>query len=113
MPETVMVAIVGLVAAVIGSALTIYSQRRKVKAEANKNEAEANEQIRQTVMSLIKPLKDTITDLEQKRELDKKEMDALKSTMEKWKSWAFRMVDQLKGMGCEPVPFEVTKSKGE
>ena len=113
MPETVMVAIVGFLAAVAGSALTIYSQRRKVRAEANRNEADANEQIRQTVMSLIQPLKDTIIDLEQKREADKKEMDALKSAMEKWKGWAFRLVDQLKGLGCEPVPFEVTKLKGD
>ncbi len=113
MSETVMVALVGLVAAVIGSGLTIYSQRHKVKAEAVKSEADANEQIRQTVMSLIQPLKDTIIDLEQKREADKREMDSLRLQMFKLKDWAFRLVDQLKGLGCEPVPFEIEKSKGE
>ncbi len=97
-------AIVGVVGVVAGALITGASQRHKVKAESAKAEAEAakikaeeNEQIRQTVMSLIEPLQEQINKLEQE--------------LEDWKNWADRLVTQIKGLGCEPVPFKQTSKQ--
>jgi uncharacterized protein HemX len=102
--EGIISAIVGVAGVVVGALITNASQQRKVKAESVKAEAEAarikadeNEQIRKTVMSLIEPLQEQINKLEQE--------------LEDWKNWADRLVTQIKGLGCEPVPFKQSKVK--
>ncbi len=93
--EIIVSAFVGLVGVVIGALITSASQKRKVKAESEKTEAEANEQIRQTVMQLINPLQKRIEELE--------------IELRDWKNWANRLVTQIEGLGCEPVPFKSSK----
>ena len=95
MSETVLVAIIGLVGVAVGAAVTGLLQRKKIQAEADKDCAETNEQIRQTVMQLLTPLTNRVDELE--REL------------KDWKAWAHALVNQLKCLGHEPVPFKPTK----
>jgi phage tail tape-measure protein len=93
----IVIAFFGFLGVVIGAFITGILQRKKNNAEADKSTAEANEQIRKTVMSLIQPLENKVNDLE--REL------------QDWKNWALALVQQIKKMGCEPVPFKSHKEK--
>jgi type II secretory pathway pseudopilin PulG len=93
----IVIAIIGFLGVVVGAFVTGILQRKKNNAEADKSTAEANEQIRKTVMSLIQPLENKVNDLE--REL------------QDWKNWALALVQQIKKMGCEPVPFKSHKEK--
>jgi hypothetical protein len=63
----VIIAVVGgLCSGVLGAIIVGLFQRRKTAADARKSEAEANEQIRITVMSLIDPLRNRISELEKR-----------------------------------------------
>ena len=90
-------AIVGLLGVIAGALITSASQRAKVKAENDKNAADTNEVIRKTVMELIAPLR--------------KRIDELERELADWMDWADRLVTQIKGLGCDPVPFKSTKKK--
>lgn len=109
--DIIVTVIVGLGGGAFGALITSASQRRKVHAEANeanaraekaraeaiKIKAEADDEIRNTVMLLVDPLRKRIEELE--------------NELKGWKNWANRLVNQIKGMGCEPVPFEIQKGK--
>jgi len=95
--EIIISAIVGAAAGVIGAIITTRSQQRKLKAESSRVEADTNEQIRETVMLLIEPLK--------------KRIAALEEELADWQDWAKRLVSQLKENGHDPVPFKVVKRK--
>ena len=90
-------ALFGLIGVIAGAMITSLSKRTKIKAESEKTEADTNEQIRQTVMALIKPLQERVAELE--REL----LD--------WKDWASRLVTQIKSLGCDPVPFKSSRKQ--
>jgi len=94
--ENIIVAVIGLVAGVVGAYLTAYFQRRKTSAEAEHTEADTNEQVRATVMMLIEPLKTRIFDLEC-------EVAALKAENAELKEWAEMLVRQVRGAGLKPV----------
>lgn len=85
-------ALFGLIGVIAGSLITSYGQRAKVKSENDNTAAKTNEVIRQTVMALMKPLQDRVDDLEKE--------------LSDWMDWANRLVTQIKGLGCEPVPFK-------
>lgn len=91
----IIIAVIGFVGVVAGAIVTGLLQRKKSKAETDKTAAEANEQIRKTVMSLIRPLEQKVDDLE-------KELAA-------WKCWALALVRQVKALGGDPVPFKEQK----
>ena len=102
--EAVAIALIGFGGVVAGAIITGFWQRKKVASEAVKSEAdadksaaEANEQIRKTVMSLIQPLESKVDELEKE--------------LQDWKNWALALVQQIKKLGCEPVPFKSHKSK--
>lgn len=95
--EIIISAIVGAAAGVIGSYITTRSQQRKLKAESSKAEADANEQIRETVMLLLEPLKKRIT--------------ALEEELADWQDWAKRLSCQVRESGREPEPFKVAKKE--
>jgi predicted RNase H-like nuclease (RuvC/YqgF family) len=91
-------ALFGLIGVIVGSFIAAWFMRRKNNAEAKKADAEAekaeadtNEVIRQTVMSLIAPLRE--------------EIDNLKADREDLKDWAERLVCQVKELGHTPVEF--------
>jgi seryl-tRNA synthetase len=88
-------ALFGLIGVIAGAVITSWSQRSKVKADSEKTEADTNEQIRQTVMALIKPLQERVAELE--RELAD------------WKEWANCLVTQVESLGHEPVPFKAKR----
>lgn len=96
MESNIIVAIIGLVAGVVGASIPAYIQRRKTSAEAQNTEADCNEQIRATVMMLIEPLKTRIFDLEC-------EVAALKAENDALKAWAEELVRQVRGAGLKPV----------
>ena len=105
MDTTIIVAVVGLASAVVGSLITGAYQR-------DKNEADTNEVIRKTVMGLIDPLNKRITEQDKKIKAQDSEISNLQSQLLDWKTWAFALVEQLKGLGChEPVPFKSSKGK--
>jgi uncharacterized transporter YbjL len=95
MEQYIIPAVVGLIGVIAGAWITSASQRIKVKAEADKTTADANEQIRQTVMNLIKPLQDKV--------------EGLEIELQDWKNWASALVKQIKCLGHEPVPFKSSK----
>ncbi len=102
--EIIVSAIAGVVGIAVGAWITGSFQRRKVGADARKAEAEAlkikaeaDETIRQTVMLLLTPLQNRVTELE--------------TELRDWKNWANRLVTQIEGLGCEPVPFKSSKRK--
>ena len=88
-------ALFGLIGVIAGSLITSYGQRAKVKSENDKTAAETNDLIRRTVMALMKPLQDRV--------------DYLEKELADWMDWANRLVTQIKGLGCEPVPFKPKK----
>jgi hypothetical protein len=103
--DTVTVAVVGLVSAVIGALITGAFQHYK-------NEADANEVIRKTVMELLDPLNKRITQQDSKIKAQDDEISNLRAQLLDWKTWAFALVEQLKSFGChEPVPFKSSKGK--
>lgn len=85
-------ALFGLIGVIAGSLITSASQRAKAKNDNDKTAAETNELIRQTVMSLIKPLQDRV--------------DFLEKELADWMDWANRLVTQIEELGCDPVPFK-------
>lgn len=90
-------ALFGLIGVIAGALITSASQRSKIKADSEKTEADTNEQIRETVMLLIAPLKERIA--------------ALEIELADWKDWASRLVTQVESLGCEPVPFKSSRKK--
>jgi uncharacterized coiled-coil protein SlyX len=112
MAQYIIPALIGLVGIVAGAWIQGAWNRRKVKAESIKDEADANEQIRETVMALIDPLKTRITEQDKKIDDQNKVINDLKIELQDWKDWANALVQQLKSLGChEPVPFKSSKGK--
>jgi hypothetical protein len=93
--EIIISAIVGAVVSYIVAKINVLSQQKKIKAESAHVEADTNEQIRATVMLLIAPLKERIANLE--------------TELADVQDWANRLSNQVKGLGCEPVPFKEPK----
>lgn len=96
MESNVIVAIVGVVGGVIGSAITAFFNRRKSAAETEHTEADANEQVRVTVMMLLEPLKTRITELEC-------EIAVLRAENVDLKAWSEALVRQVISLGAQPV----------
>jgi regulator of replication initiation timing len=98
MSEAIIVAIVGAGAAVIGGIIGGMFSRPKTKAETDKTFADTNEQIRETVMALIDPLKKRVEELE-------REVRALQCENLDLRTWAEALVEQIKSLGKEPVAY--------
>lgn len=102
MSEPIIIAIVGAIAALVGGLVAGLFGRAKTHADADKSAADANEQIRETVMALIQPLKDRVAELEREVELLQCENAGLKL-------WAEALVAQLKKVGQEPAEYKLQK----
>jgi len=89
------IAVVGVVGGIIGALITGLFQRKKVNSGIDNDTAQTNEQIRKTVMLLLTPLTNRVDELEKE--------------LRDWKNWAHALVNQLKCLGHEPVPFKPTK----
>lgn len=61
------------------------------------SKADYTQKIQETCVSLIDPLKEQI--------------DELKVELQDWKDWASRLVEQVKGLGHDPVPFKSSKKR--
>lgn len=93
----IIIAVIGFASGFVGALIAGLFQRKKINSESDSTTATANEQIRKTVMELMKPLRDRVDELE--REL------------QDWKNWALALVRQIKELGCEPVPFKSHKEE--
>ncbi len=133
MSDTVLVAVIGVVGGAVGALLTGLLQHKKVRAETGKVNAEAgkvqaeadkdcadtNEQIRKTVMSLLEPLSDRVTELESELAEWKAlasslgdRVTELEAELADWKAWASSLVAQIKSLGHDPVPFKSKIRRG-
>jgi len=99
MTETVLVALIGFLgSAAVGSLVTWALQRRKEKVDIT-------DQITETALSLLQPLKDRVSELEgtisrlNHRIVD---LEAMNSDLE---DWAERLTCQVKEAHLEPAKF--------
>lgn len=99
MSEPIIIALVGAISALIGGLVAGLFGRAKNLAEADRSAADANEQIRETVMALIQPLKDRVAELE-------REVELLQCENANLRLWAEALVAQLKEAGKEPVEYK-------
>ncbi len=90
MDATLLTALVALLVA-IGGIITAIATRKKASAEAA-------ELISETVLKLLKPLRQRIEELEGEVRQYKQEVEDVR-----W--WAERLVEQVERLGGEPVKF--------
>lgn len=102
--DSIINAIIGVIGVGVGAGLAGFFARQKTQAEAEQAEADTNEQIRATVMLLIQPLRDRVTELET-------EVATLKVENCGLKEWAALLVKQVKGMGGVPVAMPEPKTQ--
>jgi len=94
--ETVIAALIGLVAGVLSGMLSGWAVKRK-------NDADASEAISKAVKNIMDSLNVRFEDLGKENSALKKELTEIKSTLAQYKKGIQRLIDQIRCSGLAPV----------
>ena len=97
MESVIVVALISAASGIAGAVIAGAWQRGKMQADADGVKADTNEQIRETVMGLITPLRERIEDLE--------------CEVVDLNNWARELVCQVQGLGGQPVAYKRSPRK--